>query len=459
MWLSSTTTPVFILDDRRRVLFFNKGCEQLTGWEAGDVIGQVCDFVSEPDPTQIESLTGTLCPPPEVLQGAEISLPVFLHNRSGNQTSHLIRFFPLKNVEGRVERILGTFSRIPEPVALQPPLGRELHAELAALRADLLHRYAASSVVGCSRGFHRLMEQVRLAGCHNSSLHLFGEAGTGKEHLARLIHYQGPSRRQAFVPLDCRRLTREEIKLAVREVLRDAREGQPTRLSPGTLFLKNVEALPDSVQELLLEEAPTVLVAESHAPDSPSRSTRNISLRLMSSSETDLQAAVDQDRLSHDLYYLLTSQVITVPSLRQLPEDVMLLAQHFLESLNRDQETQVTGFADEVAKAFRKYKWPGNQDELKTVVNKARAACERSLITLADLPLGFRAGQDAQRSGPVQSVELVPLEDRLAAVEREHIELALRQAGDNKSLAAESLGMTRARLYRRMQILGMIDSP
>ncbi len=458
MWLASTTTPVFILDDRRRVLFFNKGCEQLTGWEAGDVIGQVCDFVSEPDLAQVESFTGALCPPPEVFQGQEQSLPTFLQDRSGNKTSHLIRFFPLTNEDGRVERVLGTFSRIPEPISSHPNLDRELHAELAALRADLWQHYDISSVVGRSRSFHRLMEQVRLACCHRSSLHLSGEAGTGKEHLARLVHYQSDARRKAFVPLECRRLTRDEIKLAVRGVLRDARDEQTTRLSPGTLFLKNVDYLPDSVQDLLLEEASTAFGSEPHRAEDPTHSSASVALRLMSSSEIDLESAVSQDRLNLDVFYLLTSQTIMVPSLRQRPEDVMLLAQHFLESLNRDRETQVTGFADDVTKAFRKYTWPGNQDELKVVVTQARESCERSTITLGDLPFRFRSGQDAQRVGPTQPVEIIPLEDRLAAVEREHIELALQQSGDNKSQAADSLGITRARLYRRMQILGIVDS-
>jgi len=458
MWLSSTTTPVFVLDDRRRVLFFNVGCEQLTGWSAGDVIGQICDFVSEPDPAQVESLTGALCPPPEVFQGAEQSLPTFLQDRSGNKTSHLIRFFPLTNEVGRVERVLGTFSPIPEPSSSRPHLDRDLHSELAALRADLWQRYDISSVVGSSRSFHRLMEQVRLACRHTSSLHLLGEAGTGKEHLARLVHYQSDARRQAFVPLDCRRLTREEIKSAVRGVLRDARDEQATRLSPGTLYLKNVDHLPDSVQDLLLEEASTAFGTELHRAEDTTLSSASVTLRLMSSSETNLDSAVSQDRLNIDVFYLLTSQTIAVPSLHQRPEDVLRLAQHFLESLNRDRETQVTGFADDVAKAFRKYTWPGNQDELKMVVSQARKACERSTITLGDLPFRFRAGQDARRVGPTPPVEIIPLEDRLAAVEREHIELALGQAGDNKSQAAELLGITRPRLYRRMEQLGMSNS-
>lgn len=448
---------MFVLDDRRRVLFFNNGCERLTGWEAGDVIGQVCDFVSEPDPSQVEAVTGTLCPPPEVYDGQQEVVPVHILTRSGEQVSRLVRFFPLRNDEDRVERVLGTFSPLPRPTSSVVGVDRELHAELTALRSDLWQRYAISTVAGTTRAFHRLMEQILLASRHTSSVHLVGEVGTRKEHLARLIHYHGDSRLQAFVPLDCRRLTREEIKLTVRDALRDAREQQPTRLTPGTLFFKNVELLPDSVQDLLLDEAPSVFGVGSSGLSTDSKSTASPLLRLMSSSELNLSETAAADRFSEDLMFLLTAQEISVPTLRERPNDILLLAQHFLETLNRDQDKQVTGFADEVIKAFRKYSWPGNEDELKDVITAAREACERSTITLSDLPFQFRAGQDAQSIGPVRPVEITPLEDHLAEIERQHIEFALRQAGDNKSQAAASLGITRARLYRRMEILGISD--
>ncbi|MCA9074584.1 MAG: sigma 54-interacting transcriptional regulator [Planctomycetaceae bacterium] len=458
MWLSSTMTPVFVLDDRRRVLFFNKGCERLTGWEAGDVIGQACDFVSEPDPTQVESITGTICPPPEVFDGKQQNVAVHVPNRSGDHVPQLVRFFPLLNDEDRVERVLGTFSSIPEPSESDSGADRELHTALAALRSDLQQRYAISTAVGTSRAFHRLMEQVLLASKHTSSVHFVGEPGTRKEHLARLIHYHGDSRRQAFVPLDCQHLTREEIKLAVREALRDAREQQATRLSPGTLFLKHVELLPDSVQELLLEEASSVFGVGPSKVSAHSMGTAPPLLRLMSSSQLNLSDAVTADRFSDELMFLLTAQQISVPALRERPDDILLLAQHFLESLNRDQDKQVTGLAEDVIKAFRKYGWPGNEDEVREVVTDARESCQRSTITLSDLPFQFRAGQDAQAVGPLRPVEISPLEEHLAAIERQHIELALRQAGDNKSQAAASLGITRARLYRRMEILGISDS-
>jgi len=116
---------------------------------------------------------------------------------------------------------------------------------------------------------------------------------------------------------------------------------------------------------------------------------------------------------------------------------------------------QVGGFADEVWTQFREYNWPGNVDELMAVVAEARAAAKGGVITAADLPFRFRAGRDAQAVGPPPKVAVEPLEQLLQRVEVEEIRRALDAARNNRSKAAELLGITRPRLYRRMQVLGI----
>ena len=92
--LNVANTPVFLLDHRRKVTFFNSGCEQLTGWSAEDVVGKVCDYDSDADHETIESLTGRLCPPPEVSAGKPVDVPTYLSQRTGNTVARLIHFFP-----------------------------------------------------------------------------------------------------------------------------------------------------------------------------------------------------------------------------------------------------------------------------------------------------------------------------------------------------------------------------
>jgi DNA-binding NtrC family response regulator len=442
MWLADAATPLFLLDARRKVLFFNHGCERLTGWKAGDVIGQVCDYVSEPDPSQVESLTGSLCPPPEVFEGHEQAVPAFVITRSGEKLARLTKFIPLSNNDGSVERVLGVISTIPDPPRpLANTPDRQLHAELAAIRADLRKRFEVTSLVGCSAVFRRILQQITLARQSRISVHLQGESGTGREHIARLIHYQSADRLRAFVPVDCRRLTADQIRQMLEHVFTEVVESEIPHLRPGALLLRNVEQLPADTQNELVER-----YSGSDPPE----------LRLMSDSQRSLEEAVAADRMSETCFELLTTLVVRVPPLRERMEDLPLLAQDMLERHNRDRDSQVSGFTEPVWSAFRKYNWPGNQDELQSVVRQAREACTGKLITLSDLPFGFRTGQEAQRGNPRRSERLQPLAERLEEVEREHIRQALELSDQNKSQAAERLGINRPRLYRRMQQLGMI---
>jgi DNA-binding NtrC family response regulator len=271
-------------------------------------------------------------------------------------------------------------------------------------------------------------------------VHFTGGQGTGREHLARVVHSQGADRARTFVPLDCRRLPPFELKRALRRALihEPGDDGDSPGGLPGTLFLRNVAHLPRDLQEL---------VVASHAG----------AVRLMASSTDSLTDALEADELIPEFYYLVTELTIDVPSLHQRREDLPLLAQQLLEQQNRGGERQVGGFTPDVLEQFARYNWPGNVAELAAVVAEARAAGAGALITPQDLPFRFRTGIDAQAIGPAVEARPIDLEAALAEVEREHILRALQQAKNNKSQAAALLGLTRPKLYRRMEVLGLVD--
>ena len=158
-----------------------------------------------------------------------------------------------------------------------------------------------------------------------------------------------------------------------------------------------------------------------------------------------------------ELFYALTSIVISVPLLRDRPEDLPLLAQFFLEESNRGAEHQVTGFHDDVLQKFLRYNWPGNVGELRAVVIESRSLCRGPTIELEHLPFRFRTGVSAQSIGPVIRRRAEALDPLLLRVEKEQIEMALAESHHNKARAAELLGITRPRLYRRMEILEIVD--
>ncbi len=452
LWLASTSTPLFVLDPHRKILFFNQGCERLTGWQAGDVIGQVCDYVSEPDAEQLEALTGALCPPQAAIDGDYVLHPAFVVHRSGAQSARQILFVPLVSEAGTPAQILGAILPLPQTsLAVTPASVQELHVVLSSLRSDLRRRFGVSTLVGQSAPFRRMLRQLQLGRTSLVNVNLQGESGTGKGQLARLIHYDSPLRLKSFLPLDCRSLPARELKQTLQRALEQNGESDAApRLLPGTIYLREADQLPRDVQQILVDYCARV---DSCASDEGSLSR---AVRLVSSSTRALSAAVETEELSEECFYLLTELSIDVPSLRDVMEDLPLIAQQLLEDLNRDQESQIEGFSQDVWQQFRRYRWPGNHQELQNVIREARARCTRSLIAEADLPFRFRTGRDAQTVGPPRPVVLRRLADTLEDVEREQIVQALELAHQNKSKAAELLGLTRPRLYRRMESLGLV---
>ncbi len=314
-----------------------------------------------------------------------------------------------------------------------------------------------STIIANSEAMLRVVQQVQLAIAGRSALVLEGEAGTGKEHIARVIHHETARRihealdfRQAsFVPLDCARMLPIDLKRTLRRMFKSVRQDaeeesspEPT-MTPGTVFLQNVDAMPRDVQEFVADSFPET-VGDS-------------GLRLMAGTAEDLDALVESGAMRTDFFYLISPLRISLPTLQNRPRDLELLAQAFLERMNVGADRQLEGFSAEVWKELREYNWPANLDELAAVIEEARTACQDVIIGKDDLPFRFRMGRDAQSVGPAFEPKARPLEPFLEQVEREQIELALEDARYNKKKAADLLGLTRAKLYRRMETLGIAD--
>lgn len=445
-WFSESTTPVFALDHRRVVLFFNKGCEALTGWAAADVVGKTCDYASDPDRDEPDSVLCALCPPPQVLTGEPLSCPVTLPVRGAQPVRCRGWFLPLAGAAPTDLKIIGWLmpEGAPGP-AVAPQSAPEWHAELAAVRLALRERYRIDTLVASGPAMQRAIQQVHFAADCTLAVHVSGESGTGREFLARTIHYHGPQRLQPFVPLDCGALTDFEIRRTLQRLFQSAanEEAPLPGVHPGALFLRNVAQLPRDLQAMLLES----LQAEEQMASKTGR------VRVFSASATSLEAERDAGRLLSDLYYHLTSLTIALPPLRDRGDDLPLLVQFFLERHNRDTDKQVGGVTSEVLDQFRRYNWPGNLRELAAVVAEAHAAAAGPLVTAGDLPFRFRAGWDAQRVGPATPPAYASLEAFLAVVERREILRVLEECGQNRARAARRLGLTRPRLYRRMEQL------
>jgi transcriptional regulator with PAS, ATPase and Fis domain len=454
--LSAVATPVALIGSDRKVLFFNQGFERLTGWEGALVVGSTCEYTTEGDPQSVRALLGSLCPPPRVFEGEPMEAKAVLPRQSGDPVARRLRHVPLLDETGQVDCVLVLADEIVQaPVPRETPPLERLHAELTSLRSELRKRFGISTIIAHSSPMLRVVEQVQLALKGKTAIVLEGEPGTGKEHIARVIHHEAARLRSpdsepnagAFVPLDCARMLPIDLKRTLRRLFRAAgEEDVPASTLPGsipsTVYLQNVDAMPRDVQELVVTSFPA----------------NDAELRLMAGTSKSLESLVASDQMQAEFFYRISPLRISLPPLRNRPEDFPLLAQAFLERQNVGSEKQFEGFSEEVWKEFREYNWPGNLDELAIVIEEARTAAEGVMIGKEDSPFRYRMGRDGQSVGPKIEPRIQPLEAYLEQVEREQIEQALQQAKYNKQKTAELLGLTRPKLYRRMEALGIADS-
>lgn len=441
-WLKDTDLALFVLNAQRRLVFFNRGCERLTEWSGADVLGQKCDYVSEADVQTSAALLSALAPPPEAWNGTLQQAPVSVPRRTGSPWPRLIYYFPLIDADQTVQAMLGVIVPVPDATTASPvPVSQRLHAELASLRQAVRRRYGDGSLIGRSPSLRRAFEQIRLAQGSASPVLFLGETGTGKQHLARVLHYQSSLGKRVFVPLDCR-ASGVDLDQTLHRIRED---DQANTLQAGAVYLDYIDAAPADFQATLL----AWLNQEQEQGGNP--------VRILAGSNRPLKPLVEAERFSPQLYFALTMLVVELPPLRERMEDLEPLAQYFIEERNRHSAAQSAGLSDDVWRQFRRYNWPGNVAELRQVILEACAACTGPLVKPEDLPFRFRTGVTAQTMEPARRLKVVPLDQLLEQVEKGQIERALAECRDNKARAAELLGITRPRLYRRMEILGIID--
>jgi DNA-binding NtrC family response regulator len=311
------------------------------------------------------------------------------------------------------------------------------------------------ALIGESAALRAVIDVVERVAGSNSTVLITGESGTGKEVVARLLHGSSPRVGGPFVAVNCgaipETLIESELFGHAKGAFTGAVESRPGKFvqaDGGTLFLDEIAELPLALQVKLLR----VLQDREITAVGDARS-RGVDVRIIAATNRDLELMVREGGFRADLYYRLDVLPIRLPALRERPEDIPPLARHFLESMNRRFERQVT-IAEEALVLFKLHAWPGNVREMENLLERLVVLSRTGTITAEDLPPRLRSAAAAPEV-TAAAAELargaIDLPATMAAIEGSLIEQALRQAAGNKTRAAEMLGLSRTTLLDKLK--------
>jgi DNA-binding NtrC family response regulator len=375
-------------------------------------------------------------------------------------------------VHSSVLVLLATDDLSPQEVAAElsgEPTPDELHRAIRQFRRGQAAHYALHSLLGHSPAMRKVRAQVAAAAASGANVLVLGPTGSGRGHVARAIHYQAaPDPAPKLIALQCEVVSDELLRRAL-DALRAA-AGEPRH--PPTLLLEHLEALTAAHQAQLLTairhnswRARIIGTLSSPSQTSPDgtdpENAKNASHEVpqVVSSLPPHKSADDTPNMPSKIDAALIDAISTItirmPKLVDRMEDLPILAQSFLESCNVGSAKQVGSIRPDALDQLALYCWPGELNELRDVLAAAHRATTSHEITPSDLPpVVHHASQAAAR--PRRLPERIVLDELLASIEKEVIIRAMAQAGGNKTEAADLLGMTRPRLYRRLVQLGLV---
>jgi two-component system, NtrC family, nitrogen regulation response regulator NtrX len=366
------------------------------------------------------------------------------------------------NIESAVRAIkMGAFDFVEKPLSLDKTVlvvnnamrQRRLEAENRALRARVDR---TQTMVGESYAMRQLREQVAMAAPTNGRVLIYGENGTGKELVARTIHALSRRRSGAFVEVNCAAIPEELIESELFGHVRGAftgavadRRGKFETADGGTLFLDEIGDMSVKTQAKVLR------VLQEQTLEAVGSTTRiKVDVRVLAATNKDLQAEIRAGRFREDLYFRLSVIPIFVPPLRERPEDVPLLADHFMAEFAREYGRRIKTFEPGAIAVLQQYPWPGNVRELRNVIERLMIMVPGDAIAQSDLTFLDHDAASPPEVAPSSGTRLT-LHEARDRFERELILRTLAEQQGNMSRTAEVLGVERSNLYRKMKAFGI----
>lgn len=328
---------------------------------------------------------------------------------------------------------------------------RRLTLENIHLRREIEREYSFAGMVGQSEKMQDLFGSVRSIAETDVTVLIQGETGTGKELIARAIHYNSPRRMKRFMAINCGALSETLLESELFGHERGAFTGATTQrkgifetADGGTLFLDEISEITPSTQVKLLR-----VLQESEFQRVGSTDSIKVDVRVIAATNQNLEDLVKKGRFRQDLYYRLNVFPITVPALRERAEDIPLLVSHFIEQAKQRLHKQISGVTPQAMALLMAYQWPGNVRELENVIQRMLVVAKGEVLEVQYLPQEIR-GKESEPKADAKDLKGMAREST-EIVEKQAILDALSKTGGNVTKAAKVLGISRATLQNKMK--------
>lgn len=338
---------------------------------------------------------------------------------------------------------------------------RTLRFENQYLRSQLKSKYAFDNIVGTGRSMARTFELIQAVAGLTSTILIQGETGTGKELIAKAIHFNSPRKDQKMVSINCgaipENLLESELFGHIKGAFTGAvqsRIGKFEQASNGTLFLDEIGSMPPALQVKLLR-----VLQEREFERVGDNNSIKVDVRIIAATSSNLEQMVKDGAFREDLYYRLNVIPIHLPPLRERREDIPLLIQRFISQFCERHKLELKTVSPEVMKALMSYEWPGNIRQLENIVERMVALTgNRTVILPSDLPPEIQ-NRDASPFAPAIEIpeEGIHFTSIITDMERGLIVQSLRKARGNKKLAAKFLNLKRTTLIEKIKRIGLGD--
>jgi two-component system, NtrC family, response regulator HydG len=438
---------VFVVDSEGNIVFANQAMEQLTGFPVEELVGKRCHtFMQCRCNTRdcllasSENLTRKEC---RVKHKMGQFIPVFRNARVKLDDS------------GNVMGIIETITDITELKAVQQ--------RVTVLEKKDQARNRFRNMIGKSRSMKEVFNLIQLAADSNASILITGETGTGKELVAELIHKEGKRKRKSLVKVNCSALAENlleselfgHVKGAFTGALQD-KTGRFEAADKGTLFLDEISEVSPLIQLKILR-----FLQEREFERVGEHQTRKADVRIISASNKDLRALIQEGIFREDLFYRLKVFPINIPPLRERKEDIALLVEHFIDKFKLETGKEIQGLNPDAASAILEHDWPGNVRELENAIEHAFVICREGEIQLKELPQEVRAPTPQSNPGmrsdhpPVRPVPTLSQSRKNSSIPIDELLQLLELYHWNKAAVARHLNINRTTVWRLLKKHGL----